>query len=191
MDHVHVGKLAGNWWVLPIRGALAIVFGVLAFALPGITLASLVLLFGAYALVEGAMNLVAAVRGQGDGSWWVLALEGIVSIAAGLIALAMPGLATVALLYVIAAWAVVTGIFEIAAAIRLRAHIQNEWWLALGGVVSVLFGVLVMVAPGAGALAVVFWAGAYGLAFGITLVALAFRLRRWHGEDRGELRRAA
>jgi uncharacterized membrane protein HdeD (DUF308 family) len=172
--------LSRNWWAIALRGVAAIIFGVLAFVLPGITLAALIVLFGAYAIVDGIFNLVAAARGEadqrGEPRWW-LVLEGIVSIAAGLVAFVWPGLTALTLVYLIGAWAIVTGVLEIVAAVRLRQRIANEWWLVLSGALSIVFGVLVMLAPGAGALAMVFWIGAYAIIFGALLVGLAFRLR--------------
>jgi uncharacterized membrane protein HdeD (DUF308 family) len=153
---------------------------------------TLILLFGAYAIVDGVFSLIAAIRGyRGDQPWWWLALEGLVSIAAGIVAFAMPGLTALVLVFVIAVWAVITGVLEIVAAIRLRQEITNEWWLVAGGVVSVIFGVLLFAAPGVGALALVFWIGAYAIIFGALLVGLAFRLRRAQSEVRAEMRRAA
>jgi uncharacterized membrane protein HdeD (DUF308 family) len=187
-----VSNLATNWWALAIRGCLAILFGIVTFVLPAVTLASLVLLFGAYAMVEGVFNIVAAVRGRrSEQPWWALLIEGLVSIGAGIVTFAMPGLTALVLLYVIAAWAVVTGVFEIIAAIRLRAQIENEWWLGLSGALSIAFGVLMMAFPGAGALAVVLWIGAYALVFGAMLIALAFRLRSHHEERPAQMRLAA
>lgn len=185
--------LARHWWAIALRGLAAIIFGILAFAMPGVTLAVLVLLFGAYALVDGIFNIVAAVSGRsGQQSWWMVLLEGLVSVAAGLVTFFMPGLTALTLVYVISAWAIITGVLEIVAAIRLRKEITNEWWLALSGVLSIVFGVLVAAFPGAGALALVFWIGAYAVVFGAMLVALGFRLRRRHGGAfREPMRRAA
>jgi len=175
---VDIETLAKNWWALALRGIAAIVFGILALVLPGVTLAVLVLLFGAYALVEGVFNVVAAIRGRGDGSsWWALVLEGSVSIAAGIVAILVPGLTALALLYMIAAWAVVTGVLEIVAAVRLRRQITGELWLALNGVLSIVFGVLTFLVPGAGALSLAWLIGAYAVLFGLLLLGLAFRLR--------------
>jgi uncharacterized membrane protein HdeD (DUF308 family) len=190
---VDADALARNWWAIALRGLAGIIFGVLAFVVPGVTLAVLVLLFGAYALVDGIFNVMAALSGRsGRQAWWMLLLEGVVSVAAGLVAFFMPGLTALALVYVISAWAFVTGVLEIVAAIRLRKVIRNEWWLALGGVVSIIFAVFLAVAPGAGALALVFWIGAYALVFGVFLVALGVRLRRRHREAGNEpIRRAA
>jgi len=178
-----VATLAKYWWAIALRGVLAILFGVLAVLMPGLTLYVLVLLFGAYALVEGVFNVVAAIRRrQTETHWWTLLLEGVVSILAGLIAFFMPGLAALWLVYLLAAWAILTGILAIAAAIRLRKVITGEFWLGLGGVLSLIFGLFIAIAPGAGALSLVWWIGGYAIIFGVTLIALAFRLRsRSHG----------
>jgi uncharacterized membrane protein HdeD (DUF308 family) len=185
--------LARNWWAIALRGVAGIVFGILAFVMPGVTLAVLVLLFGAYALVDGIFNIIAAITGHtGAQSWWMLLLEGLVSVAAGLVTFFMPGLTALTLVYVISAWAIITGVLEIVAAIRLRKVITNEWWLVLGGVLSIVFGVFIAAAPDAGALALVFWIGAYAIVFGALLVALGFRLRRRHTGALDEpIRRAA
>lgn len=174
--------LAGNWWAFVLRGVLAILFGLLAFAMPGMALLTLVYLFGFYAIADGVFNLVAAFRrtpSPESQPWWALLIWGIVGIIAGLYALFAPGLTAIALLYVIAAWAIVTGIMAIAAAVRLRRHIRGEWLLALAGVFSIVFGVLLFLFPGAGALAVVLWIGAYATLFGATLIALGFKVRKW------------
>ncbi|HZQ99289.1 MAG TPA: HdeD family acid-resistance protein [Chloroflexota bacterium] len=165
-----------NWWVLALRGAFAVLFGVLAFALPGITLGALVLLFGAYAFVDGVLAIYHAFAGDA-GSRWVLALEGIVGVLAGIGTLVYPGITAVALLYVISAWAVLTGVLEIAAAIELRKVIDGEWMLALGGIASIVFGVLLAVQPAAGLLTVVWIIGAYAVVFGVALIALGFKVR--------------
>ena len=173
-----VASLARNWWVFLLRGIVAIFFGVLTALMPGITLTLLVLLFGAYAIVEGGFNVVAGIRRRrGERLWWLLLLEGLVSIAAGVIAFILPGLTALMLVLVIGAWAIITGVLEIVAAILLRKQIRGEWWLALSGVLSLAFGVLVMLWPGPGALALVLWIAAYSIAFGVLTVALAFRLR--------------
>ena len=169
--------LAANWWALALRGLVAILSGLLTFLVPGITLVTLVLLFGAYALVDGIFNLIAFFRVASH--QWALLIEGVIGIIAGVITFAWPAITAIVLLYVIAFWAILTGIFEIIAGIRLRKVITNEWILLVMGVVSFLFGLLILFAPGAGALAIVLWIGAYALVFGIFLLALAFRLR-WH-----------
>ncbi len=190
---IDVRSLAENWWAVALRGVVSILFGVLTLALPALTLAALVIMFGAYALVDGFFNLIAAIRGGGDAARprWLMVLEGLVSIGAGIVTLVMPGLTTLVLAYVIAGWALVTGALEIAAAFRLRKHVRGEWALALSGVLSMLFGVLMAAAPAAGALALVLWIGAYAVVFGALLLVLAFRLRRFRGEPRVPLARAA
>ena len=178
-----MGVLARNWWALALRGLFAVVFGLLAFALPGPTLVALVILFGAYSLVDGIFALVAAVRAaEAHERWWLFVLEGIAGIAAGLITFMWPGITALVLLYLIAWWALITGIFEIAAAIRLRKEITGEWVLALGGVASVIFGLILLFRPGTGALAVVWLIGTYALVFGLLLLLLAFRLRGHSGQ---------
>jgi len=172
--------LATNWWALALRGVVAILLGIFTFLMPGITLGALVLLFGAYALIDGVLNLIAAWRAhEGQQHWWVLVFEGIAGIAAGIMTFLWPAITTVVLVLLIAAWAIVTGVFEIAAAIRLRKVITGEWLLALLGVMSILFGVFIAAAPIAGALAIALWFGIYAFAFGIVMVVLAFRLRGW------------
>lgn len=184
--------LARNWWALAIRGVAAIIFGLLALLLPGVTLAALILLFAAYALVDGIFNLVAALRGHtGERPRWLLTVEGLASIAAGIVAFALPGLTALVLVYVIAVWALITGVLEVVAAIRLRDEIPNEWWLVASGVLSVVFGLLLVIAPGAGVLALVLWVGAYAIVFGALLIGLAFRLRREQPEVRADIARAA
>jgi uncharacterized membrane protein HdeD (DUF308 family) len=171
--------LSRNWWVLALRGLAAIVFGVLAFVLPGITLWALVILFGAYMLVDGIFAIVTSVRVAGrEARWWLLLIEGVLGVLAGLVAAFLPGLTALALLYFVAAWAIVTGILEIVGAIRLRQEIEGEWALGLSGALSVLFGVLLIVIPApAGLLSLVWLIGAYALAFGVLLLVLAFRVR--------------
>ncbi|HWC33017.1 MAG TPA: HdeD family acid-resistance protein [Actinomycetota bacterium] len=176
-------ELARNWWVLLVRGVLAVVFGVLALIWPGLALDVLVVLFGAFALVDGVFAIAAAIRAaERKRTWWPLVVEGVSGIALGIVAFVWPGITALALLYVIAAWAVVTGVFEIAAAIRLRREIRGEWLLAFAGAASVAFGMLVAIFPGAGALAVVWAIGAYAILFGVLLVALGIRLRGFANE---------
>lgn len=170
--------LARNWWALALRGLFAILFGVLAFVWPGLTLQALVILYGAYALVDGVFALVAAVRAaEAHARWWTLLIEGLVGIGAGILTFIWPGITALVLLYLIAAWAIVTGLLEIVAAIRLRKEITDEWALGASGAASVIFGLLLMIFPGAGALTLVWLIGAYALVFGILLLVLAFRLR--------------
>ena len=167
--------LAKNWWALALRGLVALLFGLLTLLLPGITLITLVLLFGAYTLVDGVFNVIACFRVASH--HWALLFEGIAGILAGILTFAWPAITAIALLYLIAFWAILTGVFEIIAGIRLRKAITNEWFLLMMGVLSLLFGVLILLAPGVGALAIVLWIGAYASVFGIFMLALAFRLR--------------
>jgi uncharacterized membrane protein HdeD (DUF308 family) len=175
-----VAQLARNWWAVALRGAAAVLFGLAAFLWPGLTLALVVLLWGAYALVDGVFAVAAAVTSAGDSErWWTLLLQGIAGIAAGVLTFFWPGITAVALLYVVAAWALITGALEIAAAIRLRRDIDGESLLALSGVLSIILAVVLFVAPGAGALAFVWMLGSYAIVAGVVLIALAFRLRRF------------
>jgi len=161
-----------------LRGIAAIIFGVLAFAWPGVTLLTLILFYGAFALVDGVLAIIAAITGGAPGPRWWLAIVGLLGIAAGLLTFLMPGLSALVLLFFIAGWAIATGVFQIMGAIQLRKEIDNEWFLILGGIISVLFGIGVMLAPGAGALALIWVIGAYALIIGVLLVALAFRLKK-------------
>jgi uncharacterized membrane protein HdeD (DUF308 family) len=167
--------LARRWWALALRGVIAVLFGLLTFFIPGITLISLVLLFGLYAILDGIFDIVSAMKAPGH--HWPLLVEGIVGIVAGLVTFMWPAITAMVLVYLIAFWAILTGLLEIVAGIRLREVIANEMLLILMGVISTLFGILIIIFPGAGALAIIIWIGAYALVFGIILIALAFRLR--------------
>jgi len=178
--------LARNWWSLVIRGVLAIAAGAAAIAWPGITVTALVFVFAAYALLDGITSLAGALRAVSSHErWGALLFEGIAGIGAAVVTLMWPAITAVALVFLIAAWAIVTGVAEIAAAIRLRKMISGEWLLGLGGVASIVFGALVMVAPLAGALAIALWFGVYALIFGTLLTVLGFKLRTW---DRAQFR---
>jgi uncharacterized membrane protein HdeD (DUF308 family) len=170
--------LAKWWWTLVVRGVIAIVFGLLAFVAPTFGIAMLVALFAVWALVDGVGSLLAGVRTRGtDRSWWIEILEGVVSIAAGVVALLLPGFAAEILVLLIAVWAIVTGVIEIGLAIRLRRVLEGEVWLALAGVASILFGGLILLFPAAGALSLVWLIGSFAIAFGAFLIMLGWRLR--------------
>jgi uncharacterized membrane protein HdeD (DUF308 family) len=176
--HAALPAEIGHWWALALRGVIAILFGLAALLRPDIALEALILLFGAYALVDGVFAIVGVFGGTRGGTpRWLLLLEGVVSILAGIIAFIFPGLTAIALLYLVAAWAVVTGLAEIATAIRLRQEIRGEWALILGGILSVLFGLLLAVLPGVGILSLIWLIGAYAVAFGVLLLITAFRVR--------------
>jgi uncharacterized membrane protein HdeD (DUF308 family) len=170
--------LRRNWWLLALRGLTAVIFGVLALVWPGITLLTLIWLFGAFALVNGILSLVLATKApKGYPRFGSLILGGLLGILAGLLTFVMPGITALGLLILIAAWALITGILEIVAAIKLRKTITGEWMLILAGLASVAFGILLILQPAAGALVMVLWIGAYALVFGILLFVLAFKMR--------------
>jgi uncharacterized membrane protein HdeD (DUF308 family) len=165
------------WWTLLLRGAVAILFGVLTFVWPGVTLAALVLLFGAYALVDGIAAIILGIKEYGNRErWWATLVGGIVSAGAGLVTFMMPGITALALLSLIAFWAILRGVFDIVAAIRLRHAIEGEWLLGLAGAVSIAFGLIMLLFPRAGALAVIWWIGAFAIVLGVMWIALGLRL---------------
>jgi len=168
-----------SWWVLALRGLAAVLFGILAFIWPGITIFTLVLLFGAYALVNGVLALVIAFKGpRRVRRFGSLIFGGLISVAAGVIAFIWPGMTAFSLVIVIAAWAIVNGVAEIVVAIRLRKETSGEWLLIVAGIASILFGVCLFLNPLIGALVLVWWIGGFTFAFGILLMVLGFRARR-------------
>ena len=169
-----------------LRGLLWILFGIFMFVKPGISILALTLTFGAFALIDGIVSVASAVGGrEGNDSWWILLIRGLAAFCVGLLTFFTPQMTAVALLVWIAVWAVATGLLEIAAAIRLRKEIQDEFGLALAGLVSVAFGVFLLVRPGVGALAVVWAIAVYALTFGMVLVSMAFETRRFVRKVRG------
>jgi len=178
---------ARNWWVLVLRGALAIVFGLVAFFLPGVTLAVLVIAFGAYAVVDGIFSLLGAVRPGPGESRWLLVILGLLSLLAGIVVLTNPAFSAIVLLYVIAAWAIASGVASIVAAISLRKVIQGEWLLAASGVLSVLLGIILVTQPAAGAVGMMWAIALYAITAGITLIALGVRLRSWGSGREGSV----
>jgi len=172
-----------TWWVLLLRGLAAIAFGILTWVLPGISLSVLVLLFGVYAMGDGIFGVWTAIAGRKEHeSWWVLLLGGLLGIGVGVLTFFAPGITALALLFYIAIWAVATGVLTIVAAIRLRKEIEGEWWFILGGLASVIFGVLLMVRPGEGALALLWLIAGYAVVFGVLLVMLAFKARTFNSQ---------
>lgn len=170
--------LSRFWWMILLRGVISVLFGIMVFAWPGISLVSLVLLFGAFALADGFGNAVTAIGGRHEHeNWWVLLLAGLAGIALGVLTFFNPAVTALALLFYIAIWAIATGLLEIVAAIRLRKEIEGELWLGLGGLASVVFGMLLIARPGDGALAVLWLIAAYAIAFGVILIVLALKAR--------------
>lgn len=169
--------LAQNWWAIALRGVFAIIFALIAFFWPGATLLSFVWLFSAYMLVDGVFAIVAAVRAASNNQrWGLLALEGILDILTGIVAFVMPGLTVLFFVTLMAVWSLITGILMIVAAFKLDPAF-GRGWLIFSGIVSVLFGVALLVAPLVGAVVLTWWIGAYALIFGIGLILLAFKLK--------------
>lgn len=172
--------LSRNWWAVLLRGVVAILFGILTLFQPGISLASLVMLFGFYTLSDGALAVWTAISGRQDHEhWWILLLTGLVGVGAGLLAFVAPGITALALLFYIAVWAICTGVLEVVSAIRLRREIEGEWMLILSGLASVLFGYILMARPGAGAIAILWIIAIYAIFFGVLRVLLALKLRKF------------
>ncbi len=182
MRHAHLrphsSDRARNWWALALRGLVAVLFGLAALFWPGLILAVLILLFGAYALVDGVLAVIAAFRSSRRSTRRrLLLIEGVIGILFGILALLWPGLTALALLYIIAFWAILTGIARILMAIMLRREIDNEWSMAVSGVLSVILGIVLTLLPGAGLLAYTWLIGLFALALGIMLIIYAFRVR--------------
>jgi uncharacterized membrane protein HdeD (DUF308 family) len=175
-----VANLGDQWWAIALRGLAGVVFGVLALLFPPAAVAALVMLFSAYALVDGIFTIVAAARGRHEvPRWGWLLFQGIVGVVTGVLAFLLPGLTAVALVLLIGSWSIIGGVAGIVSAIRLRKQIEGEWLLALSGVFSIIFGVLLFIAPIAGALALAMWIGAFAIVYGGLLIALGIRLRNW------------
>jgi uncharacterized membrane protein HdeD (DUF308 family) len=174
------GVLSDKWWLLLLRGLFAIAFGFMVVFLPVLSLAALVLLFGAYMMADGIAGVWMGVSGRSKGkSRWILLLWGLMGIGIGLIAFLAPGITTLALLVCIAAWAIATGVLELVAAIRLRHEIEGEWLLILGGLASIVFGALLMLQPGTGVRVLLLLVAAYAFVFGGIMVLLAIKARRF------------
>jgi uncharacterized membrane protein HdeD (DUF308 family) len=180
--------LARNWDMFLVRGILAVLFGIATLLMPGITLVVLVVLFGGYALLDGVILSVLAIKDRKiNTDWWLMLLGGLVSIAAGVLTFVYSGITAISLYYVIAGWAIATGVIEVIYAIQFRKVIEGEWLLVLGGILSVVFGGLLVVYPFAGALTVLWLIGVYAIAYGVMLTVLAFRLRKLDVETNTKL----
>lgn len=170
--------LAINWWIWALRGGLMILFGVLALLWPVVAWLFVLASFATFAFLSGILAIVVAVKGQAQGRWWwALIIEGVLGISAGVMTIIFPGLTELALLLIIAYWAIVTGVLQVAAAVRLRKEIEGEWLLAIGGILSVLFGLALVLMPTAGALAIAWMIAAYSIAAGVLFLLLGLRLR--------------
>lgn len=173
--------LARNWWAIALRGLAAVVFGLIALFVPGAVLLTLALLFAAYLLIDGVLGIIAAVRAASHHArWGLLLFEGLVNIVVGVVAALFPAAAVLGFVLLVAVWALITGVLMVTAAFRLHVS-HGRWWLAFAGIVSVIWGVLLVVAPLMGAVVLTWWLGAYAIIFGVMLLVLGFRLRGQHG----------
>jgi uncharacterized membrane protein HdeD (DUF308 family) len=179
--------LAKNWWVVALRGVIAILFGLALLLFPPVVITTLVLFFGAYAFVDGIAAIFTAIQHRKQPRWWLTAIEGGIGVIAGILVFMYPAFATISatlfVLYIVAFWSILSGITEIMQAIQLRKEIEGEFWLGLSGLLSVVFGFFLVIAPGAGALALITIIAAYAIVFGVFLLLLAFRLR---GHNQGQ-----
>lgn len=166
-----------NWWMLLIRGIAAIVLGIAVLVVPGLSLDLLVTFFAAYLFVDGIFAIITAVTHTSYPRWWLMALEGLISVLAGIAAFLFPGAAVLTFFYIVVFWAIATGIIEIISAIELRKQIDNEWWLIIGGALSVIWGIVLLLYPGAGILTLLWLFGVLAIAFGAMIVLLSFRVR--------------
>ncbi len=171
--------LARNWLALVLRGVVALIFALVAFLMPGITIFALVVMFGFYALLDGVLNIFAAAR-TGVKNHWPLLIEGILGIIASVLTLIWPHITALVLVLLIGFWAILTGVFEVVAAVRMWRAMGGEWLLLLSGIASLIFGLFVVAVPGAGALAIVIWIAAYAALFGVLLIGFGFRLRAFN-----------
>jgi uncharacterized membrane protein HdeD (DUF308 family) len=171
--------LADSWWAVGLRGLLAIAFGLICLLVPPAAILALILLFSAYMLVDGVFAIVSGIKAAQNGErWGLLILEGIVDIAAGVVAFLWPAITTIAFVILIAVWAIISGALMLTAAFSLKLD-HGRWWLALGGIASVIFGIVLLIAPVVGAVVLTWWLGAYAVVFGVFLLILAFKL---HGK---------
>ncbi len=179
-----VDTMARNWWMILIRGIAAVIFGIaILFVWPGLVLSTMALVFAVYVFVDGIFAIITAISHRDQPRWWVMVLEGIVGILAGIAGFLFPGAVILTLLYIIAFWAIVTGVLEIISAIELRKQIANEWWMILSGIASVIFGVLLILFPISSILTLLWLFGGLAVAFGIFTIILAFRVRGMGGSS--------
>jgi uncharacterized membrane protein HdeD (DUF308 family) len=180
LENIGVQVIRRNWWMLALRGVFAVIFGLIALFAPRIALLAFIYVFAAYALIDGIVAVVIAIQERGSLSRWGWVLfEGIISILAGIVAIVYPGLTALVLLYIVAFWAIVTGILEIVAAFAIRGFAAREWALGLAGILSIIFGIILFVFPGAGLLSILWLVGIYAIIFGILFIVRAFQLRSW------------
>jgi uncharacterized membrane protein HdeD (DUF308 family) len=174
--------LADNWWAVALRGLFAILFGIVSFAMPGAAMLALVLIFGAYSIADGIFNIVLAVRGAREHErWGLLLVNGLLGILIGIIAAIWPGITVLAFVFMVGAWALLSGGLMFGAALGMKIS-HGRWWLVFGAIISMIYGLLLFASPLIGALVFTWWVGAYALVFGVTLIVLASRLRRHRGE---------
>jgi uncharacterized membrane protein HdeD (DUF308 family) len=174
------------WWMLLIRGIVAVLFGILAITWPGLTLATLIIFFGAFALVHGVFAVIGSIAGRKEADdWWLVLLEGILGIIIGIMTFAWPALTGLVLAYFIAAWALINGILRIYGAIKLRRVIEGEWLLIISGIIGVLFAIFVFARPLAGALAIILFIGIYAIVLGLLGIILSFRIKGWQEKAEG------
>jgi len=178
LENVAVQTIRRNWWLLALRGVLAIIIGLIALFYPGIALRAFIIVFGVYAIIDGIAAVFISIQERGILSRWGWVLfEGIISILAGIVAFVYPGITALALLFVVAIYAILTGIMEIVAAFVIRGFAAQEWALGIAGVLSIIFGVILFIHPGAGLLAILWLVGIYAIIFGILFIVRAFQMR--------------
>jgi uncharacterized membrane protein HdeD (DUF308 family) len=176
-----------NWWAFILRGAIAVIFGILAFFWPGITIAALVFLFGFYVLLDGIFAVYSAIRALGKGqSWFFLVIEGILGIVAGIITIVWPAITALVLVFIIGFWAILTGVMEIMTAIRLRREITNEWALGIAGAISIIFGIIMLIWPGSALLSFAWLIGLFAILFGISFIAIGWRFKGLNDQRNGK-----
>jgi uncharacterized membrane protein HdeD (DUF308 family) len=167
-----------NWWMMALRGVLAIIFGLVALFFPGIALLAFITVFAVYAIIDGIIAVVEAIRERATANrWWWVLIEGILSILAGIFAIVYPGVTALVLLYIVAAWAILTGIMEIVTAVTLREYLSREWALIIAGALSIVFGIILFVRPGLGLLSILWLVGVYSIIFGVLFIVRAFQFR--------------